>query len=88
MDFVIIYLLLINALACILMLADKLKAKRNLWRIPESTLIGIAIAGGSLGILVGMYAFRHKTLHAKFHLGIPAIFAVQIVGLVIVFSHI
>ena len=72
------YLLLINAIACLLMLADKLKAKKNLWRIPESTLLLSAALGGSVGALIGMYTFRHKTKHLKFTLGIPAIFIAQI----------
>ena len=72
------YFLIINAIGCTLMLADKLRAKKNLWRIPESTLFTAAIFGGSIGCLIGMYAFRHKTRHRKFTLGIPAILAAQL----------
>lgn len=79
---VLLYLIIINAAGFVLMLADKLKAKRGAWRIPEKTLLGIAAAGGSIGSLVGMYTFRHKTKHLKFTLGIPVILVVQI-GLVI-----
>lgn len=86
MDSIIIYLLTINAAAFLLMLADKLKAKRNLWRIPEASLLGIACIGGSIGILAGMYAFRHKTLHLKFRLGIPLIMALQIVLAIILYT--
>ena len=82
----IYYLLLINAVAFILMLADKLKARKNLWRIPEAVLMGSALLGGSVGALAGMYLFRHKTLHLKFTLGIPVILAVQIIAAVIIFS--
>lgn len=78
MDFFTIYLLLINALALVLMLVDKIKAKNNLWRIPERTLMLSAALGGSLGALIGMYLFRHKTRHPKFTIGIPAILVVQI----------
>jgi len=60
------------------MLADKLKAKRGAWRIPEKTLLGVAAAGGSIGSLVGMYTFRHKTKHIKFTLGIPLILIAQL----------
>lgn len=60
------------------MLADKLKAKRGAWRIPEKTLIGVAAAGGSVGTLIGMYLFRHKTRRIKFTLGIPLILIVQL----------
>ena len=71
------YLIIINAAAFILMLADKIKAKRGSWRIPEATLMGIAALGGSVGALAGMYTFRHKTKHIKFSLGIPLILAAQ-----------
>lgn len=80
----IIYLVLVNAAAFFLMLADKLKAKKGAWRIPERTLIGIAILGGSIGAIAGMNLFRHKTKHPKFSIGLPVILAVQIVlGLLI-----
>lgn len=82
----IYYLLLINAVAFILMLADKHKARKNLWRIPEAVLMGAALLGGSVGALAGMYLCRHKTLHLKFTLGIPVILAVQIIAAVIIFS--
>ena len=71
------YLIIINAAAFILMLADKIKAKRGAWRIPEATLMGIAALGGSVGALAGMYTFRHQTKHIKFTLGIPLILAAQ-----------
>ena len=61
------------------MLADKRKAKKNLWRIPEATLMMSAVLGGSVGALAGMNMFRHKTKHLKFTLGIPAILIAQIV---------
>ena len=60
------------------MLADKLKAKRGAWRIPEKTLLGVAAAGGSIGSLIGMYTFRHKTKHIKFTVGIPLILILQL----------
>ena len=75
----LIYLLIVNAAGFILMLTDKIKAKKHLWRIPEATLFLTAILGGSAGCLLGMYAFRHKTKHRKFTLGMPLILAVQIV---------
>lgn len=73
-----LYLIIVNAAAFLLMLADKLKAKRSAWRIPEATLIGAAAIGGSVGALAGMYCFRHKTRHLKFTLGIPVILIAQI----------
>ena len=74
-----IYLLIVNALGFVLMLADKYKAKNNLWRIPETTLMGVALIGGSVGSLIGMYTVRHKTKHPKFTVGIPVILVAQIV---------
>ena len=76
----LVYLLLINAAGFLLMLVDKIKAKRNLWRIPEATLIGVAAMGGSIGAIAGMNLFRHKTKHAKFYIGLPVILALQVVS--------
>ena len=75
--FILLYLLIINAAGFLLMLVDKLKAKKNLWRIPEATLMTVAALGGSIGSLIGMYTVRHKTKHLKFTLGIPLILAAQ-----------
>lgn len=77
MDILLTYLLIVNAAAFVLMLVDKIKARRNLWRIPEATLMGAAAIGGSVGALLGMYTFRHKTRHPKFTVGIPVILALQ-----------
>ena len=71
------YLVLMNALGFILMLADKHKAKRKRWRIPEAVLLGTALLGGSAGMLLGMYLFRHKTRHARFAFGLPLILIAQ-----------
>lgn len=73
-----IYLLLINAVGFGIMLYDKFLAKNNLWRIPEKTLFGIAIFGGSVGCLIGMYTARHKTRHKSFTIGMPVMVALQI----------
>ena len=80
----IFYLLIINALGFILMLVDKIKAKKNLWRIPEATLFLVAAIGGSIGSLFGMYTFRHKTKHIKFIVGMPLILAAQIIAVVLI----
>ena len=77
---ILLYLLIVNAVAFLLMLADKHKARKKLWRIPESTLLLSAAIGGSVGALAGMYTFRHKTRHLKFTLGVPVILVVQIVS--------
>ena len=65
------FLLLVNLLAFALYGIDKLKAKKGAWRIPESTLLLVAFLGGSLGALLGMELFRHKTKHAKFKVLVP-----------------
>ena len=76
--FLIFYLLLVNAVAVLLMLVDKRKAVKKKWRVPEATLLLWAGLGGSVGALLGMYTFRHKTRHPKFTIGIPAILIAQI----------
>ena len=78
------YFLLVNAAAFILMMADKIKARKNRWRIKESTLMLWAAIGGSIGALAGMYTFRHKTLHRKFTIGIPAILILQIAAVLFI----
>ena len=78
MKFVPLYLLTVNAAAFLLMLIDKQKAKKEKWRIPEATLMGFAVFGGSIGAWLGMQIFRHKTRHKKFVLGIPFIIGVQV----------
>lgn len=85
---IIIYLFLINAVAFFLMLADKQKAKKKMWRIPEATLIGSAIIGGSIGALAGMYTFRHKTKHPKFTVGIPIILVLQVALALLVIKYV
>lgn len=79
MKLLIPYLLIINAISFLLMLIDKQKARKKKWRIPESTLFTAAALGGSLGGILGMKLFHHKTLHAKFKYGFPALFVVQVV---------
>lgn len=78
MKYFLLYLLIVNAATFILMLVDKIKAKKKLWRIRESTLILSAVIGGSIGVLAGMYTFRHKTKHLKFTVGVPLIMGAQI----------
>lgn len=60
------------------MYLDKKRAIKKEWRISEGTLILTSILGGSIGSLIGMYTFRHKTKHLKFKLGIPIILAIQL----------
>ena len=86
MKLLLYYLLIINAAGFLLMLVDKWKAKKNRWRIRESTLLLVAALGGSIGSLAGMYLFRHKTQHLKFTLGIPLILAAQCFVVVLVMA--
>ena len=79
---IILYLLAINIAAFIAFGIDKYKAKRDKWRIPESTLLTIAVLGGSIGALAGMKIWRHKTLHNKFRIGIPVILVLQIIVII------
>ena len=72
-----IYLIIINILTFWIFGIDKWKARRGKWRIPEGTLIWMSIIGGSIGALMGMYLFHHKTQKRKFNLGIPAILLAQ-----------
>ncbi len=83
---VLLYLIIINAAGFLLMLADKQKARRGAWRIPEATLIWVAILGGSVGSLLGMYLFRHKTRHLKFTVGIPLILFLQLALVIALFK--
>lgn len=77
MKYFLIYLLIVNVLSFLLMHIDKQKAKKKKWRISEATLMGFAAIGGSIGALLGMYTFRHKTLHKKFTVGIPILLFLQ-----------
>jgi len=75
---VAIYLVVINVVTFFLYGIDKWKARRDKWRIEESTLLWWAAFGGSIGALLGMKAWHHKTLHKKFTIGVPAILIAQI----------
>lgn len=86
-DLLLLYLLTINAAGFVLMLVDKHKAKKKLWRIPEATLMAVAALGGSVGSLIGMYTVRHKTKHPKFTVGIPLILAVQIIAAIVIMAR-
>lgn len=75
---ILAYIAVMTAAAFVMCGVDKFKAKHKRWRISERTLLIMAAAGGSLGLLAGMYTFRHKTLHKKFTIGVPVILAAQI----------
>ena len=71
MKWILLLLAAVNLLAFVLYGVDKLKAKKGAWRIPEATLLLVAFLGGSVGALLGMEVFRHKTKHAKFRVLVP-----------------
>lgn len=81
--FLIIYFVIINIVGFALMGIDKRKAIKRTFRIPEATLFIVALIGGSIGSILGMQVFRHKTRHWYFAFGMPAILVVQIVLLVL-----
>ena len=74
------YFVSINVIAVIVYGVDKLCAMRQWWRVPEFTLLGLAFMGGSIGALVAIQLFRHKTQHIKFRYGIPLIILLQLAG--------
>lgn len=85
---IIVYLIIINIIAFMLMGIDKRKAIRHQWRIPERTLFISALLFGSIGANVGMYVFRHKTKHRKFVILMPMILILQIAGAIWITAYI
>lgn len=77
-----VYLLVVNLAAFAVYGWDKMCAKRGMWRVPEKILLLLAFLGGSVGAMVGMAIFRHKTLHLKFRYGVPLILILQLIGLI------
>lgn len=84
---IIIYLLVANAIGFLAMGIDKFKAKEGMWRTKEKTLFLIAVFGGSIGSIIGMYAFHHKTKHNSFVFGMPIILIAQIAILIYAIDH-
>ena len=78
LTYLLYYLAFVNLLLFVLMGADKAKAKRGSRRVPEATLFFLAVVGGSPGGMLGMAAFRHKTLHKSFRIGFPVILIAQL----------
>lgn len=77
------YLAVLNLIGLALMGIDKRRAVKKLWRIPESTLFIIALIGGSIGSIIGMRVFHHKTRHWYFVYGMPAILLLQIAAIIV-----
>jgi len=86
----VFYCLIMSIVAFNLMKIDKKKSIKHRYRIKESTLIWVAILGGSVGEIIGMYSFRHKTKHKKFYIGLPLILFIQcmILGLVLYYKYV
>ena len=80
--FYTIYFVAVNLVTLLVYGWDKLCAKKHRWRVPEVTLLALAVVGGSIGAMAAMRIFRHKTLHLKFKYGVPLIFILQIAGLI------
>ena len=74
----LVWLAVINLLTFLVYGADKRRARRGKWRVPEKTLFLLPLLGGSIGALLGMRVFHHKTKHWYFVWGIPAILLAQI----------
>ena len=79
LQLLLVYLLLVNFIAFVLMGLDKRRAKRDKWRISEKALFLPAVLGGSVGAIAGMHVFRHKTKHWYFRYGLPVLLALQAV---------
>lgn len=84
--FIIIYLIIINIVGFAIMGIDKRKAIKRAFRIPEATLFIVALIGGSIGSILGMNVFRHKTRHWYFVFGMPAILVLQIVLVILLLT--
>ncbi len=82
----IIYLIVINIISFIAMYVDKKKARYGKWRIPEQSLLILALIGGSIGAIVGIYTFRHKTKKMRFTVGFPVILVLQIVLIFLIWN--
>lgn len=79
-ELLIVYVAAVNAVAFVVYGVDKYKAQKAKWRIRESMLLLLAAIGGSAGAWLGMKIWRHKTRHAKFRYGVPAILLIQLAG--------
>ena len=78
MNIILGYFLAVNITSFLLYGIDKFKARKNLWRISEATLLTMAAIGGSIGAWAGMRLWHHKTMHKKFKYGIPVIIILQV----------
>ena len=80
MNLLLVYLLIVNVVGLVLMIADKQAAKNKRRRIPQKHLLLTAFVGGSIGVYLGMHLAHHKTRHKKFSVGVPIILTIQIIA--------
>lgn len=78
-EYILLYILIINIVGFLIMYIDKRRAKKGKWRIKEWTIIMVTLLGGGIGTIAGMYTFRHKTKKLKFTVGLPTILITEIV---------
>ena len=88
MKYLLIYLAIMNIASLLIMGIDKSRARNQGWRIPEKTLFLLSLLGGSLGSLMGMYLFRHKTRHWYFVIGMPLILVAHIVLAILIYYYV
>lgn len=75
--YIVLYLVVMNLMTFLLFREDKQRSKGRGWRISESTLFTFCMFGGSIGGILGMRVFHHKTKHLRFSLGVPVILIIQ-----------
>jgi len=79
MEYLVLYLIIINLIAFLIFRADKKKSEKKLWRVKESTLLSFSLLGGGIGSLLAMKIFRHKTQKRKFTWGVPLLTLISII---------
>ena len=81
-----VYLAAVNIVTFAVFGRDKIKARWGGWRVPEKTLLLLAVLGGSVGAWIGMKVFRHKIRKGRFKAGILAILTLQCAGAVLLWK--
>ena len=87
MEIIVLYLIILNTMGFMTMHIDKRKAIKHEFRIPEKRIFTICILGGSLGVLTGMYTFRHKTKHTRLVIGVPILLILNLINLIFINSR-
>jgi uncharacterized membrane protein YsdA (DUF1294 family) len=82
------YFIIINTATFFLFGADKQRAKKHRWRIPERVLLGCSLLGGALGGCLGMMTFRHKTKHLSFRICLPLFLILDAVAFGLLLYHV